>query len=120
MLEISGGAPSLQPPWDFGSGGTSNSNFLCLQAVNISDLELRVAHSDLKSIWNFLLRHNLQVPVTFLSKKFFVKKNFWSKISWSKKFLDKFFLVKTFCWSKKIGQQFFMVEIFFGQYYLFG
>ena len=39
----------LQPTWDLGSGGTSSSDFLCLQDVNISDLEFREAHSGLKN-----------------------------------------------------------------------
>ena len=76
ILGISGGVSSLQPPWDLGSGGTNNSDFLCLQDVNISDLEFRVAHSGLNRIWYFSLRHNLQVPVTGLKAGMFVFRNF--------------------------------------------
>ena len=31
----------FQPPWDLGSGVTNNSDLLCLQAENISDLEFK-------------------------------------------------------------------------------
>lgn len=43
----------LYPPWDLGSGGTKSSDFLCLQAENISDLEFKVPNSGLKRIWYF-------------------------------------------------------------------
>ena len=79
-MEIIGGVSSFQPSWDLGSGGTNNLDFLCLQAVNISDLEFRVAHSGLKRIWNFSLRHNLQVPVTGLKAGMFVFRNFHDKM----------------------------------------
>ena len=40
----------LQPTWDLGSGGTNNSDLLCLQAENISDLEFRVANSGKRAV----------------------------------------------------------------------
>ena len=59
-----------------GSGGTNNSDFLCLQEVKISDLEFRVADSGLNKIWNFSLMHSLHVPVTGLNDGMFVFRNF--------------------------------------------
>ena len=69
-----------QPPWDFGSGGTSSSAFLCLQAEKISFLELRVANSGLKRIWNFSLVQSMQISVTGLNVGMFVFKNFQDKV----------------------------------------
>ena len=66
----------FQPPWDLGSGGTNDSDLLCLQAENISDLEFRVASSGLKSMCNFSQRQSLQVSVTGLNVGIFVLRNF--------------------------------------------
>ena len=68
----------LQPPWDLGSGGTNNSDLLCLQAENISDLEFRVANSGLNSdsMCNFSQRQSLQVSLTGLNVGTFVFRNF--------------------------------------------
>ena len=66
----------LQSPWDLGSGGTNNSDLLCLQAENISDLEFRVANSGLNSMCNFSQRQSLQVSVTGLNVGTFVLRNF--------------------------------------------
>ena len=64
------------PPWDFGSGGTKSSAFLCLQAEKISFLELSVAISGLKTIVNFSQMQSLQTPVTGLNVGMLVLKNF--------------------------------------------
>ena len=66
----------FQPPWDLGSGGTNNSDLLCLQAENISDLEFRVASSGLNSMCSFSQRQCLQVSVTGLNVGIFVLRNF--------------------------------------------
>ena len=66
----------FQPPWDLGSGGTNNSDLLCLQAENISDLEFRVASSGLNRMCNFSQRQSLQVSVTGLNVGIFVLGNF--------------------------------------------
>ena len=58
------------------SGGTNNSDLLCLQAENISDLEFRVANSGLNSMCNFSQRQSLQVSVTGLNVGTFVFRNF--------------------------------------------
>ena len=56
--------------------GTSNSYFLCLQEVKISDLEFKEAHSGLNRMCSFSLKHNLHVLVTGLNAGMFVFKNF--------------------------------------------
>ena len=75
-MKIPKSLSQLQPPWDLGSGGTNNSDLLCLQAENISDLEFRVANSGLNSMCNFSQRQSLQVSVTGLNEGTFVFRNF--------------------------------------------
>ena len=58
----------IHPPLDLGSGGTSNSDFLCLQAEKNSDLEFREAMSCMCKIRYFLLMQSWHFPVTGLKE----------------------------------------------------
>ena len=53
------------PPWDFGSGGTKSSAFLCLHAEKISFLELRVAISGLKTMVNSFIPIPLSLSIYY-------------------------------------------------------
>ena len=66
----------IQPPWDLGSGGTSSSDFLCLQAEKISDLELRLASFGLYRMKNFSVMHKMHFFVTGLKEGRLVLRNF--------------------------------------------
>ena len=71
----------FQPPCDLGSGGTNNSDLLCLQAENISDLEFRVASSGLNRMCNFSQRQSLQVSVALLIRSEQVKHEPWRLVN---------------------------------------
>ena len=78
-----------------GSGGTSSSDFLCLQAEKISDLELRLASFGLYRMKNFSVMHKMHFFVTGLKEGRLVLRNFQVSfgfspaVFWFRKWVDR-------------------------------